>query len=332
MAVSVAVVATAGGGLRGVGVASAAAALGVTLIAGVVVGRRRSLVARRPASAEVRAFVRYAGTVSVLQGTGVLHRTMDRTIAGVAFGPGAVALAEIANQIQMGSTALLTSTTYPMLSSGPWLRARGDDSALRGLLDRLTRYSVLLTVPLVAMIVVFAGPFVRVWVGTEFSEAIGLTQVAVLYVAVAAPLQAGSNLLQSTGHAGVVLRATSRAVLVNLAASILLVNVVGLVGVFLGTIVGTLVLTPMLIRAIDRNAGADTFRLALDALRRALPPALAAAAVGVAFLLLDLPDLLTLALGGWRPSWQPPSSPRAGRLDPGERAELLGALRRGPAV
>ncbi len=264
VAVSVAVMATLDGGLRGVALISAAAALGVTVIAGLLVSRSRSLIARRPASAEVRAFVRYAGTVSVLQGTGVLHRTMDRTIAGIAFGPGAVALTEIANQIQMGSTALLSSTTYPMLSSGPWLRARGDDTALRALLSRLTRYSVLLTIPLVALIVVLAGPFVRAWVGSGYSEAIGLTQVAVLFVAVAAPLQAGSNLLQSTGHAAVVLRTNAGSVAVNLAASIVLVNVVGLVGVFLGTIVGALVLTPTLIAAIDRNAGADTLGLALE--------------------------------------------------------------------
>jgi O-antigen/teichoic acid export membrane protein len=329
IAVAGAGAATLDGGLRAVGVSSATAALTVTIASAVVVTKRRQIRPRRPGRAGIRSVVGYAGTVSLLQGTGVLHRTMDRTIAGFAFGPAAVALVEIANQIQLGSTALLTSTTYPMLSSAPWLRARRDDVALRTLLSRLTRYSVLLTLPLVALIVAFAGPFIRLWVGEEFSEAIGLTQVAVLSVALAAPLQAGSNLLQGVGQAGTVVRATGVAVLVNLAASVTLVNSVGVVGVFQGTMVGTLVLTPMLARSIAHDAGADFVTLALNALRRAIPPALAAGVVGALAVALDLPDLL--ALGGGGAAAVIVGSLVAARwsFEPGERAELVSSLRRG---
>lgn len=331
VAVAAATAATLDWGLGGVGVCSSAAALAVTLLAAAAVMRGRDIRPRRPGHAGIRSVVGYAGTVSVLQGTGVLHRTMDRTIAGVAFGPGAVALVEIANQIQVGSTALLSATTYPMLSSGPWLRARGDDAALRSLLDRLTRYSVLLTLPLVALIIVFAGPFIRIWVGDDFSEAIGLAQVAVMFVALAAPLQAGSNLLQGIGQAGAVLRATAVAVLVNLVASIVLVNTVGLVGVFLGTLCGTVALTPLLASSIDRAAGVRTMHLGVQALKRAIPPAFIAAAIGAAAVLLDLPDVIALGVGG------PVALLAAGvvavrwSLTPDERADLVGVFRRGPS-
>jgi O-antigen/teichoic acid export membrane protein len=242
--------------------------------------------------------VRYAGTVSALGGTGVLHRTMDRTIVGIVFGPQAIAVVEVASQIQMGSTALLSASTYPVLSTAPWLAARQDLPALRDLLDRATRYSVLLTLPLVALIVVFAGPFVRLWVGEGYGEAIGLTQVAVLYVAVTAPLAAGSNLLQGIGHAGAVLRAAIFSVAVNLVASIVMVHAVGTVGVFIGSILGALALAPLLLASIDRYTGSRSLRLGLVALARALPPS--AVVVGIGWLLVALlpSDFLAMSIGG----------------------------------
>ena len=164
--------------------------------------------------------------------------------------------------------------------------------------------------------------------GSGYSEAIGLTQVAVLFVAVAAPLQAGSNLLQSTGHAAVVLRTNAGSVAVNLAASIVLVNVVGLVGVFLGTIVGALVLTPTLIAAIDRNAGADTLGLGSTSMRRALPPALTAAAVGAVAVSLDRPDLATIVVGGLAAVISAGFVAARWSLDEGEGTEIVRALRR----
>ena len=160
MAVGAAAVAAAGGDLQDVAVVTAAAASVVTLGALLRLRQLGHLAIGRPGAAEMRSMLRYAGTVSALTGTGVLHRTMDRTIAGIAFGPGAVALVEIANQIQAGGTALLSASTYPVLSAAPWLDSADDGPRLRALFDRATRYSVLLTLPVVVLTIALAGPFV----------------------------------------------------------------------------------------------------------------------------------------------------------------------------
>ena len=278
MAASAAVAATLGG-LQEVALANAGAAVVVTACALVLLLRHAQVPMVRPARRRSETVTGYAGTVSVLTGTGVLHRTMDRTIAGVAFGPGAVVLVEIANQVQAGTTALLSASTYPMLSTAPWLHARDDRSALRKLFDQSTRYSLLLTFPVCALAIMLAEPFLLTWVGEEYEETIGLVQVAVVYVLIAAPLQAGSNLLQGVGHAGVVFRASAISVVVNLAVSIVLVQTVGLVGVFLGTIVGAWVLFPILAVAIAGPLGHSAIPSIRSAVVSASVPGLAAAIV-----------------------------------------------------
>lgn len=270
-------------------VLAAVVALGAVLLVGGV----RPV---RPAGSEVTGLVQYALTSGALTATGVLHRTMDRVIAGVVLGPAAVSLVEVAAQVQAGCTALLSATTYPVISAAPWLRARDDRSALVDLVERAGRYGVLTTLPLVVGAFVLAGPFVRTWV--DQPEAIGLTQVAVLYVAIVSPLQAGSNALQGLGLAKSVLRASFVSVAVNLAVSVVLVQTVGLVGVFIGTIAGALVLVPLLGRSIVEHAGLPGFGAIALPVIASIPPSLALGAVSVIVLALPLADVPTLVIAG----------------------------------
>lgn len=328
MAATIAVVATAGGDLESVTVASAAAAGLAATALFLWSWRSARLSVARPVRSEVGEVLRYARTVSALTGTGVLHRTMDRTIAGVVFGPAAVSLVEIANQIQAGTTALLSASTYPVLSSAPWLAQRRDRPALRALTDRATRYSVLITLPICALAIALADPFVRAWVGDEYQEAVGLTQVAVAFVVLVAPLQAGSNLLQGVGKAGTVLRASLASVLVNLAASVVLVHWIGLVGVMIGTIVGALVLFPLLTHAIDRVIDGQALAIIVPAVLRAACPAVAAGAVAGAVVLMSWPPGIALTFGGLGGGLAALVVAFVWSVPEAERAELQSALRR----
>ena len=329
-AVLAAAVATMDGGLKGVVVSSAIATGLSTVVAAFVLARTAQAAIRRPPRTRVTAIFRYAGTVSALTGTGVLHRTMDRAIAGAVFGPEEVALLEIATQIQFGCTAALSAATYPMLSATPWLRARDDPSALRVLVDRGTRYSVMLTLPMVAGAIILAGPFIRVWVGDAFSEAIGLSQVAVAYVALVAPLQAGSNALQGLGRAGTVLKASALTVIANLVASLALVHVVGLVGVFVGTILGAAALVVVLGRAIVRETALPGWDSLIAALRSALFPTAGFAAVALLCVGAPVSDVGRLVAAVVVGGLVAVAATLRWSLTPDERRELMAALfRRG---
>src|SRR5690606_24619239 len=110
----------------------------------------------------------------------------------------------------------------------------------------------------------------------------------VVFVLVAAPLQAGSNLLQGAGRARDVLRAATVSVVVNLVASIALANTIGLVGVFLGTILGGVVMIPLLIRPLGQLVDAPR-RIVARAVVAAGPPALVGGGVAAALAQVDAP-------------------------------------------
>lgn len=276
-AVAIATIATAqlGGGLAGVAAASAAATAATVVVAFLALRvQLRNLGSSTLTfrSGAARSLLRYGSTVGALNATGVLHRSMDRLIANSVAGPGGVALVEVATQLQNGASAVLSASSYAAISSSPWLKARQDGDALRALLVRGTRYSLLASLPVIVLATIVAGPLVRIWVGVDFEAAIPLAVLALAYLGLAAPLQVGQNLLQGVGAAGLVLRAAVLSVAVNLAASLLLAQVYGLRGILVGTLLGVMVLIPQLTRATLRTTS-TTGRVFL---RRAIVPAVLA--------------------------------------------------------
>jgi O-antigen/teichoic acid export membrane protein len=277
------------GDLRAVAAASLAASAVGTVTGAVLLRRHLSVRLTAPSRVESRGLISYGKSVGLLNATGVLHRTMDRFIVGAVYGPASVTLIEIAIQVQNAASAILAASSYAVIPSAAWLRARDDAGRLRELVERGTKYSLLVTMPLVMGGIVLAAPLVHVWVGVRYEDAAGLIAVALVSVAVAAPLQVGSNALQGIGQAGLILRPAAVAVVVNLVSSLILVHVVGVVGVLQGTLIGAAVLTPALARNMLRETGIP----AGEFVRRALAPvvlptlALALAAGGIVALPLD---------------------------------------------
>jgi O-antigen/teichoic acid export membrane protein len=277
------------GDLRAVAAASLAASAVGTVTGAVLLRRHLSVRLTAPSRLESRGLISYGKSVGLLNATGVLHRTMDRFIVGAVYGPASVTLIEIAIQVQNAASAILAASSYAVIPSAAWLRARGDAGTLRELVERGTKYSLLVTMPLVMGGIVLATPLVHVWVGVRYEDAAGLIAVALVSVAVAAPLQVGSNALQGVGQAGLILRPAAVAVVVNLVSSLILVHVVGVVGVLQGTLIGAAVLTPALARNMLRETGIP----AGEFVRRAVAPvvlptlALAFAAGGIVALPLD---------------------------------------------
>ncbi len=329
VAVATCTVALAGGGLRGVVVASAGASSAG--LACAIIALRRRLPAGglpRPSLAEVRELVVYGKTVALLRPLGVINRTMDRLIVGVVLGPGAVTLVEIATQVQSGADAVLSASSYSVVPTSSWLRARGDEGPLKELLETGTRYSLLVTFPVIALAGILAGPLVRLWVGHGYHSAVGLAQVALVYAALTAPLQVGSNLLLGVGRASAILRALAAAVTINFVASVVLVHVVGIVGVFEGSLIGTAILLPLLARPIFAEFGVS----AGEFVRAAVWPPLAAVVVltGAAGVVVALPlaDLPTVVLGVLAGGVAYAATASRVALRPGELAALRGTILR----
>lgn len=288
--------ALSGGGLRGVAAASLGGAVAGTVLAVILLATQMSGRPTRPSPREVRGLVAYGSTIGLLDAAGVLHRTMDRLIVGAVVGPAAVTLVEIATQIQNGAAAILSASSYTAISASSWLSGRGDRNTLRELLERGTKYSVLITIPFAVGAMVLAGPIVQVWVGDKYLAAVGLVPVAMLAVIIPAPLSVASNLLQGIGKARDVLGPALGAVALNLAASLILVHVMGIVGVFVGTLAGMVILVPFLARAALRATGVAARTFLVEAVVPCILPTLALAAAAGASVVAPLGSTITVVL------------------------------------
>ena len=269
----------------------------VATITGSVLLAGRRLDWCGPTRAATRALFQYGKTVAFLRPIGVLHRTVDRMIVGIILGPQAVTLVEIATQIQGGADAFVSASSYAVMPSAAWLHAREDHGTLRQLLDRGTKYLLVLCIPLMLTIMVLAGPIVRVWVGPRYGDAAGLVAVALIYQVIVAPMAIGSNMLLGSGHAGDILRAVLAAIAINVGLSIVLVNHIGIVGAFIATIAGAVVSTPMLLRSILRRFATPLAEFVRSAIVPCLAPSLLAALGAAIGLLLGSRALIQLILG-----------------------------------
>ena len=278
-------------------VAAAAAATAVALAIGLVVLTAK-LPRWRVGPTEARLLLREGRAIALLRPLGVVHRTMDRVIVGIVVGPAAVALVEIATQLQAAADAVLSAASYAIVPASSWLARRDDRDSIAELLERGTRYSLVATMPVVVAVATLSGPMVHVWLGRRYDEAVGLAVVAVLNIAIAAPISVGSQLLVGMGRAATVTRAAAVALLVNLVVTWVLVAQIGLVGAFLGTIASTVVITPLVTRAFLGEAGVSTAQFVRRAVAPVLPPVLAQMAVTLAVVALPWGAWPTLIVGG----------------------------------
>ena len=298
VAVATSITAMAGGGLQGVALASMVATVLATLLALALVRGEVGHLPLQARSLTAGELLRYGRSVWALAVTGVIHRTMDRLVVGVVIGPTAVALVEIANQVQNGVGAILGASSYTVTSGAAWIQGRGDKHRLRDLVLRGTKYACLVTLPLCAVLAVLADPLLDAWLGASFRGAGDLVRLALLYVATQTPLAAASNLLVGIGNAGRIVRPAWFAVVTNLVASVVLVEQFGVAGAFVATIISSLVLGPLLLRIVDIDLGIRPRELLAAALVPAALPAAAAAAVAGLVLLTPWSPLAVATVGG----------------------------------
>jgi len=212
-------------------------------------------------------------------------------------GPYAVTLIEIATQIQNGALAVLTAASYVATPASSWVHARDEPGLLRELVVRGTRYSLLLAYPVTVAAAILAPDIVHVWVGPAYAAAAGLTVLALLDLILSGPIQVGSNVLIGIGRAPDVLKAAAGAVAINLVASVALAHVIGVAGVFVGTVLGLCLLVPWLGLATCRQVAVSPTAF----LRATVVPSLLACVPMAAVLgvleLAPLRSLPTLVLG-----------------------------------
>jgi O-antigen/teichoic acid export membrane protein len=196
---------------------------------------------------------------------------------------GAVAVYAVAAKIAEYTYLLnkqFSNALMPLVSQS---KGAGDADMVRRILVDGTRFLLAIAAPFIALLFFYADAIVVRWMGQEFAESVPLLRLLLLAVLFSSVQLNAANVLGMTGHHRFVAFAMGGSAVLNLILSIILIQVLGLTGVALGTMLATLVAELLLVvpRAC-REQGLGLWDFLLSAIWPTLPalvPALGMAAL-----------------------------------------------------
>jgi len=168
--------------------------------------------------------------------TSIAFQTDSLVITGF-IGAAAVTPFALAAGLVDNVRTLVYSATWVLAPTASEMETLGETEPLHAMLIAGSRYSVLLSWPVLAALVIFGGGLLSTWVGEKYRDAALLLTVLAVPTLLSLPQSAASSMLYGISrHKGVVTLSLLNALL-NLGLSLLWVKRWGLLGVALGTAV-----------------------------------------------------------------------------------------------
>lgn len=148
--------------------------------------------------------------------------------------------------------------------------SEGHNGALARLFERAVRYVTAFGVTLYCCALVMGEPAIRFWLSPDYSASAAVLNVLLLAMVLSIPQLVASNLLTFSGHHRIVAAGITVGAIVNVAASVMLVRVMGMLGVAAGTLVATVVMdVAVIVPLACRRFGFKLWDLVLGTLRAA---------------------------------------------------------------
>ena len=169
----------------------------------------------------------------------VMNSQMDRTVLAVAIGMVAVGRYQIPYKIQAFAIMLLAIFPSAVMPYATRLHASGEREATESAFHLGTRWTVGLTLPVFLAIIAMANPLVDAWVGSEYLSTVGSVRLFMLYPVIASFHVVAASMMLAHGRTRALFSIASTMFGVNLLVSIVLVGPLGINGVIVGTIIGT---------------------------------------------------------------------------------------------
>jgi len=237
----------------------------------------------------LRPVFRIGADMAILEVAGIVHHRVDTLVLAVLASASAVAACQVTvrlHNLVREFQGTLASALAPLVARES---GRGNEAAVEQVLYRGTRYDLVVLLPVVVPAVLFAGDFLRLWLGPEWARWGPLAAAFAGYWGVAALTTFAGQVAVGTANVRPLAAIAAGTAVVNLGLSVLLAPRHGVAGVLGATLVAyglalplqAIFLFPRLgIRAgrflrevilpVYPAAGAVT--LVLAALRRVVPP------------------------------------------------------------
>lgn len=232
--------------------------------------------------------VRLSGKLFLLRLNAVIYSQMDKAILAAM-----ITTTVLSNYDVVARFHSLASLTMGLLSSvlmptSAALYAAEDSTRLKALFLTGTKYSAALAVPLSLILMILARPLIYFWVGEEYVADSSLVRVALAYTLFWVLVQVGWNIMIGMDKTGAILRIQLATTGVNLFLSIVMTSYMGIVGVFLGTLIGNAAAAMCYMCLFLKALGVNATEFVREVIMKVYPQA-AVSAIGLQLILLLRP-------------------------------------------
>lgn len=172
---------------------------------------------------------------------GRIHLGSDSLLVGYFMSAAWVPFYSIPASLIQYSRTLLWSLTQSFLPMFSFLQAKQDFRTLRSIFINYTRYTCLCIFPLIALLMVYGGPFIKIWMGPTFGEHSGriipLLSLALLMSAIQ-PLS--GRLLTGVSKQGSLIWTGFASAGLFVGSGIILIKMFGLLGLAIAFLLGSI--------------------------------------------------------------------------------------------
>jgi O-antigen/teichoic acid export membrane protein len=271
--------------------------IAAALIGLVVLRPRRSLglSVRRPSRAAFSDLWRSSRPLLAASGLSLGWTKTDAVIVGVGLGPGALTTYGVVVRVYELLRSGLEVIFVGLVPSTARYLDGGDRVGIARLHSRAVAYGALLIWPFAVTVTVFTPDLLRLWLhGGHFPGIHRAMAIAMALIVITTPAMSANFVLAGVDRIAPAVRAMLWVAPINLAVSIALLRSLDVSAVFVGTLVGTMLLVPRYLAIVAGAIDVDRSDLVGD-LRRPVTLLAALTAALVAIRLAGLSDVTTAA-------------------------------------
>lgn len=174
----------------------------------------------------------------------VVYNT-DNLVIGWVLSMEAVAVYAVSGSIANRIRGVIAMLAVPLVPTISHFEAQKDYARIRSIYRKAMLYLYFVAATVTITVVFFGGPFIRLWVGEEFSASIPVLQILMLGSAISYPQLIANSILYGLSKHKIVFYVLLAEAIGNLVLSIVLIHFWGLIGVAWGTTIPQLVIYTM---------------------------------------------------------------------------------------
>jgi O-antigen/teichoic acid export membrane protein len=164
-----------------------------------------------------------------------------------------VTVYEIANKIQSAAQLVQSVAASALIPAAAFARAQR--AVLQDMFLRGSAYSLAVSLPFVATVLIFAEPLIVTWIDPKYADAASVARWFALYLGLAGFLIVGATMIVALGRLRFLIVVNFVVIAVNLALSIALVGPLGIDGVVIGSVVAYAASWPLQLGYVLRELG-----------------------------------------------------------------------------